>query len=244
VNRTLRTILTTALRVRAMLEGPFDRWYLDKHVPLIDHHSSYAALITDYNRPGMRVLEVGSREVTGKSNARNSFGQAEYVGFDYFPGVNVDVVGDAHRLASYFAPGEQFDLIYSAACFEHFAMPWVVATEIAKMLKIGGRVFVATHFSFSSHERPWHFFQFSDMALRVLFPAALGFECIDAGASDPMVGRFSALATRGLRYRPITGLYCGSSYMGRKVRDVPGFTWEDADLMALVGGTSYPRENV
>ena len=55
MNRTLRTILTTALRVRAMLEGPFDRWYLDKHVPLIDHHSSYAALITDYNRPGMRV---------------------------------------------------------------------------------------------------------------------------------------------------------------------------------------------
>jgi hypothetical protein len=34
---------------------------------------------------------------------------------------------------------------------------------------VGGVLFVETHFSFSSHERPWHFFQFSDMALRVLF---------------------------------------------------------------------------
>jgi hypothetical protein len=62
-------------------------------------------------------------------------------------------------------------------------MPWLVATEIAKLLKVGGVLFVETHFSFSSHERPWHFFQFSDMALRVLFSPALGMECIEAGMS-------------------------------------------------------------
>ena len=54
-------------------------------------------------------------------------------------------------------------------------MPWIVAAEIAKVTKVGGIVFVETHFSFSSHDRPWHFFQFSDMALRVLFSSALGF---------------------------------------------------------------------
>jgi hypothetical protein len=70
-------------------------------------------------------------------------------------------------------------------------MPWIVATEIAKLLKVGGVVFVETHFSFSSHERPWHFFQFSDMALKTLFSSALGFECIEAGMSNPLVGRFS-----------------------------------------------------
>lgn len=222
-----------------MLEGAFDRWYLDVQVPLIDHHAHYATLIATYNRPGMRVLEVGSREVTGKS-ARHQFSQAKYVGFDYYDGPNVDVVGDAHQLSSYFRPDEKFDLIYSVACFEHFAMPWRVATEIAKMLNVGGCVFIATHFSYSSHERPWHFFQFSDMALRVLFPRALGFDCIEAGASDPMIGRFSALAARELRYRPILGLYCGSAYLGRKVDDVPGFSWDTADLATLVGGTTYP----
>ena len=65
-------------------------------------------------------------------------------------------------------------------------MPWLVAAEIAKLLKIGGIVFVETHFSFSSHERPWHFFQFSDMALRALFSPALGFECIEAWHRIPL----------------------------------------------------------
>jgi SAM-dependent methyltransferase len=221
-----------------MVEGLLDRRYLDENVPMIDHHARFKSLIIDHNRPGMRVLEIGSRDVTGNRPGRH-FSRAEYVGFDYFAGPNVDVVGDAHRLSSFF-PDERFDLIYSGACLEHFAMPWVVATEIAKILKIGGHVFIATHFSYSSHERPWHFFQFSDMALRVLFPEALGFECIAAGVSDPMVGRFSSLASPDLRYRPIGGLYCGSAYLGRKVRDVPSFTWESADLAAIVGGTSYP----
>src|SRR5262249_30537473 len=127
-----------------------------------------------------------------------------------------------------------------SASFEHFAMPWVVATEIAKTLKVGGHVFVETHFSFSSHERPWNFFQFSDMALRALFSPALGFECIEAGMSNPMVGRFSALADRYLRYQPIPRLFCHSQYLGKKVHDVPGFSWEHADPSKIVSGTCYP----
>ena len=59
------------------------------------------------------------------------------------------------------------------ACFEHFAMPWLVAPEIASLLKVGGILFVETHFSYSSHERPWNFIQFSDMDLRILFSEAL-----------------------------------------------------------------------
>ena len=86
----------------------------------------------------MRILEIGSREVTGPSDARRELRDAEYVGFDFYPGDNVDVVGDAHKLSSYFGGGEKFDIIFSHACFEHFAMPWVVATEIAKLLKVGG----------------------------------------------------------------------------------------------------------
>jgi SAM-dependent methyltransferase len=153
----------------------------------------------------------------------------------------VDVVGDAHRLTSYFGVDEKFDIIYSSACFEHFAMPWVVATEIAKLLKVGGIVFVETHFSFSSHERPWHFFQFSDMALRTLFSGALGFECIESGMSNPMIGRFSSLADEDLRYHPIPGLFCHSEYLGKKVRDVKTFDWSRVNLSEVVGETKYPE---
>jgi SAM-dependent methyltransferase len=222
----------------------FDKKRLDPNVPLsqaISHEKWHEYLYSLYNKPGMRILEIGSREVTGSSNAREKFSKATYVGFDYYPGNNVDVVGDVHKLSSCFEENEKFDLIYSSACFEHFAMPWIVAVEIAKLLKIGGHVFVETHFSFASHERPWHFFQYSDMALRVLFSQALGFECVEAGMSNPISGRFSSLADKDLKYKPIRGLYCHSEYFGKKVQDVDQFDWSRLDLTNVVGETTYPK---
>ncbi len=221
----------------------FDKRFLKADVPIsntISHKNYMDYLTTIGNQPGMKILEVGSREVTGESYARKRFSNAQYIGFDYYQGPNVDVVGDAHRLSQYF--DEKFDIIYSSAVFEHFAMPWVVAEEIAKLLKVGGLIFVETHFSFSSHERPWHFFQFSDMALKSLFSPALGFECIEAGMSNPIVGRFSSLADEDLRYLPVTGLYCHSEFLGRKVSDVTEFDWKSVGLKDVTGGTCYPAK--
>lgn len=240
-----KKILKTAYRIVVEIESKFDKHFLVKDVPMskIVSHREWQKYIYNYgNKNGMRVLEIGSREVTGKSKARQEFNRAEYIGFDYYPGENVDVVGDAHKLSSYFDEKTKFDVIYSSACFEHFAMPWVVAQEIAKLLKVGGIVFVETHFSYSSHERPWHFFQFSDMALKTLFSRALGFECIEAGLSNPLVGRFSSQADNYLRLKPVVGLYCHSEYLGKKTRDVVGFDWNKVDLVDVVGETKYPEQ--
>jgi ubiquinone/menaquinone biosynthesis C-methylase UbiE len=239
-----KRIFRLSRKLTVLLESRWDHKYLSPHVPLskiVSHQQWQNYLYEHFNKPGMRVLEIGSREVTGTSSARKGFENAEYIGFDYYPGDNVDVVGDAHKLSSYFKSDDQFDLIYSSACFEHFAMPWVIAVEISKLLRIGGSVFVETHFSYSSHERPWHFFQFSDMALRVLFSEALGFECLEAGMSNPMVGRFSSLADGYLKYRPIKGLYCHSEYLGRKTRDVASFEWAKVDVADVSGETEYPK---
>lgn len=119
-------------------------------------------------------------------------------------------------------------------------MPWVVAEEIAKVLKVGGHAFIETHFSLSSHERPWHFFQFSDMGLRALFSPALGFECVEASLDTPIVERFSAFAAPYLRFRPVPALYCHSLFIGRKVREVPDFHWRSANVDDVVGATHYP----
>lgn len=229
--------------ISSRLRRNADSRLLDPRVPLsqITSQANFLRYLTDVgNKKGMRILEVGSREVTGKSDARSRFANAEYIGFDYYPGRNVDVVGDVHKLSKYF-PGQHFDVIYTNACFEHFAMPWVVATQMAKLLRVGGIVFVGTHFSYSSHERPWHFFQFSDMALRVLFSPALGIECIEAGMSNPIVGRFSALADKYLRLQPVGGLYCHSAFLGRKVAEVDQFSWDDIDLQQVAGETKYPE---
>ena len=228
-----------------MSDAEIDRALLDNSVPLPsklkDAHQNQGNLCVELgNKPGMRVLEIGSREVTGESTIRARFTEAQYVGFDYYPGPNVDVVGDAHKLSSYFSPDEKFDLIFSSAVFEHLAMPWVVATEISKVLKVGGMLFVETHFSFSSHERPWHFFQFSDMGLRALFSPALGFECLEATMANPISGKFSALADAYLRGRWVHGLYCHSQYLGVKRRDVAQFDWHGIATDDVVGGTFYP----
>lgn len=241
IKRTMWNLVEGAYRLMHLPVSIFDKKYMALDVPMSKNisHKNFLSYLTEIgNHPGKKILEIGSREVTGHSDARDRFSQAQYVGFDYYPGPNVDVVGDAHKLSQYF--DEKFDIIYSSAVFEHFAMPWVVATEISKLLNVGGMILVETHFSFSSHERPWHFFQFSDMALKSLFSPALGFECIEAGMSNPIVGRFSSLADGYLKYRPVKGLYCHSAFFGRKIKEVENFDWKDVLLEEIVGDTTYP----
>lgn len=219
--------------------------HADVPTPQVANHSNINNLLMALgSKAGTKILEIGSREVTGESSARKIFANAEYVGFDYYPGENVDVVGDAHKLSSYFKEGEKFDLIYSLACFEHFAMPWKVAEEINKLLNIQGYVLIETHFSHTSHERPWHFFQFSDMALRTLFSPAMGFLCIDAGMSNPIVGRFSKFADKQFHGKGVTGLYCHAEFLGQKVREVENFSWDRVSLEDVVGNTKYPAQTV
>lgn len=208
--------------------------------PQLVGHSVWADYLQrEFDKPGLRVLEIGSRVVTG-ANHRHRFSQAEYVGFDFYPGENVDVVGDAHRLTEYFPEGEAFDLIFSSAVFEHLHMPWIVAEEITRLLKVGGHVFVETHFSYIAHERPWNFYQFSDMGLRALFNDGLGYDLVDSGLSNPIAGFFTEHADRYLRHRPITELYCHSSILCRKREAVTGFDWRSVAVDRVVDGTRYP----
>jgi SAM-dependent methyltransferase len=207
---------------------------------LVSHDKWVDYLATRFNRPGIRVLEVGSRVVTG-SNFRERFDKATYIGFDFYPGENVDVVGDAHKLSRYFSE-EEFDLVFSSAVFEHFYAPWLVSEQISRVLKIGGTVFVETHFSFSAHERPWNFFQFSDQGLKVLFNKELGFEILDAGMSNPIGGYFSRRSSGYLRFRPVRELYCHSEVLAKKIRISKAIDWADIDLDSLVEGTRYPNK--
>jgi len=221
-----------------------DELYMPNDVPIsnLSAHGGWIEYLSTYgNKKGMKILEIGSRVVTG-SCFRSYFSKANYIGFDFYPGENVDVVGDAHKISSYFPKGEKFDVIFSSAVFEHLAMPWLVAVQISQLLKVGGIICIETHFSFSSHERPWHFFQYSDMGLKVLFSPALGFDCIEAGMCNPIVGRFSQFADEYLRNRPVTGLFCHSSYIGIKTREVENFFWERVDINEIVAGTKYPEK--
>lgn len=211
--------------------------------PLYVSHSDWPQYLSEkFNKPGLRILEIGSRNVTG-SNHRKLFSEAKYIGLDFYAGENVDIVGDIHRLPTYFNNEEKFDLIFCSAVFEHLYMPWVAAKHMTELLKVGGHIFVETHFSHVAHERPWNFFQFSDMGLRALFNDGLGMEVLDCGMSNPVVGVFNSYSDNYLRFRPVKELYCHSEILVRKYKHVEDFDWEALNPEQLVGSTKYPEPN-
>ena len=192
------------------------------------------------DNPNAEILELGSRRVNKKDKWNEYFERANYTGFDYYPGENVNVVGDAHNLSQYF--DKKFDLIFSSAVFEHLAMPWKVALEIIKLLKPGGYVFIETHYSFGSHERPWHFFQYSEEALNILFPEKFGMRCIKKSCSNLISGYFSEESSSYLRGKAVGGLYCHSEFMAQKIEDVSAkeLSWDFISLDDVTGEKKYP----
>ena len=140
--------------------------------------------------PSPAVLEIGSRNVTGVTR-RDLFPNArEFVGFDVIAGPNVDVVGDAHRLASVL-PAEKFDVVFAISVFEHLLFPWKVVMEINKVTKPGGLVFVSTHPAWPAHELPWDFWRYQPAGLHALFHRATGFELV--AVSDGLPAKIYSL---------------------------------------------------
>lgn len=104
-----------------------------------------------------RILDVGSYNVNGslKDLLQEYLGilvttktpeahqktprKLDYVGLDQQKGPNVDVVGDAHRIPF---EGESFDMIISSSCFEHDQMFWVTFSEMSRVLKPGGILYI------------------------------------------------------------------------------------------------------
>ncbi|MFA6593806.1 MAG: class I SAM-dependent methyltransferase [Candidatus Buchananbacteria bacterium] len=88
------------------------------------------------------------------------------IGFDHRPGVNVDVVGDAHQLP--FAD-EKFDLILCTELLEHVHSPVVVIKEMKRVLKPGGLLLLTTRFVFPLHDVPNDYYRFTKYGLKFLF---------------------------------------------------------------------------
>ena len=149
--------------------------------------SAYLRLIKLANRPGARILEIGSRVVGSLSTQRASNFPlaAQFVGVDIHPGPGVDLVCDAHSLASAFRPGS-FDVVFSLSVLEHLPAPWRIAQQINQVLALDGIVMKSVPFCFPLHETPNDFWRFSDKGLEQLFGPAFGFAVIASGLECEM----------------------------------------------------------
>ena len=86
------------------------------------------------------VLALGWRVAAGtdleKLKAR--FGGRRVFNVDIHPGLNVDVLGDVHRLSRFFR-AKAFSAAVSASLLEHVVAPWLVAAELNRVLAEGRR---------------------------------------------------------------------------------------------------------
>ena len=128
------------------------------------------------NHDGAKVLDLGGRS-RSKLDRSTFFPGVNYTVVDILPGENVDVVADAHNLSNHFQ-SNTFDYIVSTSVFEHLSMPWKVALEMNRVMKMGGKAMIQTHQSIGMHDLPWDFFRFSDAAWDGIFNPKSGFRIV------------------------------------------------------------------
>jgi SAM-dependent methyltransferase len=100
-----------------------------------------------------------------------------WIGVDQFdwPGV---IKADVHNLPF---ENSTFDVVFSAATFEHYYDPWKVAREVHRVLKPGGLFCGLIAFL-----QPWHgdsYYHFSHLGTKQMLSVS-GFEVIDIRAGD------------------------------------------------------------
>ena len=101
--------------------------------------------------------------------------QAKVVGFDVYASPLTHFIADGHRIP---VADSLFDGVWIQYVMEHVLEPWVVAAEIARVLKPNGVVYSETPFLQQVHEGAYDFCRFTHSGHRWLFK---GFEEIDSG---------------------------------------------------------------
>jgi SAM-dependent methyltransferase len=181
-----------------------------------DLEARFAARCRELDAPS--VLELGTKQsVAGRSTMHRDWvpHAAEFLGTDIEPGLDVDVVADAHRL-SRFVGEERFDVIISCSTFEHFKYPTLAAHELMKVLKVGGVLYIQTHQSFPLHGYPQDYFRFSQEALASLFGTNMGFEVLTTNNDFPI--RLYSRRVPGLQLLPA---YLNTTLWGQKLAPTP-----------------------
>lgn len=191
------------------------------------------------------VVEIGARTVSPGATLRASQFSPEcrFIGVDIHAAEGVDVVADAHFLSEAIAPGS-VDGIFSSSVMEHIAVPWLVAAQINKVLRVGGYTMHELPQAFPVHETPNDFWRMSDEGLKVLFGEATGFEVVESGMSVPCQLMFPPEKRQGpFLETPLFPAMASSYIIARKKFDLPdgAVSWPVTKQGLEMQSILYPR---
>ena len=200
-------------------EGPLPPW------PKLEWEGDVSPTLRRFGElaNGGRMLQIGARTPRGMAAVPDRrVLKGRVIGLDIHPGLNVDVVGDAHGLSRFVREGSM-DAVLSASVLEHLQAPWLLAAEINRVLKPGGLVYHEVPGAWPAHAQPNDFWRISAEGLRVLFGPDSGFEVLEACDSGPAAIIPSPEWRKDFLDMPTVPAYTMSEILARKVADVePG----------------------
>ena len=200
-----------ALRVRLQLpDGPLPppRW----EEPTTSSDFLAALAVEVAAAPAGPVLAIGLRgHNTGQADDLHALlSGRQLVVADVHPGPGVDVLADAHDLATVFG-AHHFALVYSQMVLEHLTAPWLMAAQTNHVLAVGGITAHVAPLAWPEHAQPNDFWRFTTSGLRELFGPRTGFEVVADGVSADV------------RMHP-TGAW-SAQHLAMPTLPTPGFVW-------------------
>ncbi len=126
--------------------------------------NSYDASVRDFNRllhttAGKRCLQIGVKEVHGAKFGPNwvsvdLYDTREFIDYHY----------DIHDLKF---ENDSFDAAVCISILEHIPFPQKAISELCRVLKPGGQIWIQLPFAYPYHEGPYDYWRASPEGLRV-----------------------------------------------------------------------------
>ena len=114
------------------------------------------------------ILEIGSKDYGSTVPFRKHIRHREYIGLDLASGTGVDVVGDLSKGLCGLEEGH-FEMIICCSVLEHVEKPWIMAQNITRLAKPGGRVYMSVPWVWRYHPYPDDYFRFSWRGIESMF---------------------------------------------------------------------------
>lgn len=146
--------------------------------PFVEYHQwrllKFVAKAASTLSPSSRIIDIGAGELKYKK----AFSHCSYVSNDLCVGdsgwnySDIDIVSSAYDIP---VEPESFDAILCIQVLEHLSEPEMAFKEFARVLKVGGRVYLSAPLLAGEHQQPHDYFRYTQYGYKSL-AVKYGFE--------------------------------------------------------------------